>query len=179
MTENELVHSIEESKTTVLRAIQKNLPEDLFSFVEDVTQETYLRYYLAFKEKPPLAGESLHKWLYVVARNECRRAWRDNKKTGSLPFQISDDLTGIESLYSFPTVEIDHENRDKWVRAQINELPEPFRQTTLYRLAGHKVNKIAQQLGVSAGTVKSRLARGREMLARLMNKNQKEQELDL
>ncbi|TGN20866.1 RNA polymerase sigma factor [Leptospira idonii] len=181
MTENDLVRAIENSKITVLRSIQKNLPADLSSFVEDVVQETYLKYYLAFKDKPCLEGDSLHRWLYVVARNQCRNVWRARKKEGSLPFHFSDDFSDIEAANFLEEEETlsGKEKTEKWVRVSVDELPEPYRQTTAYRLAGYKLEMIAEKLGVSLGTVKSRLARGREMLAKIMNKNQKEQEQDL
>ena len=178
MTEQELAQSIEVSKQAVLRSIHKNLPADLYSFAEDVFQETYLRYYLHFKDKPPLDGESLSKWLYVVTRNECRRTWREHKKSGGLPFM--GDFTEFESNIQIgEDHHINQEKQELWIREQVNDLPEPFRQTTIFRLAGHKVQTIAEKLGVSTGTVKSRLSRGREMLAKLINKNKKEQELDL
>ncbi|GBF51073.1 sigma-70, region 4 [Leptospira ryugenii] len=178
MNDQELARTIEETKETVLRAIHKNLPADLFALVEDVFQETYLRLYLHFSEKEVILGEGLHKWLYVVARNECRRAWRDNRKAGGLPF--TGDLENIESPFTYVGEEINREEKDAiWIRERVNELPEPFRQTTIFRLAGLKVQSIAEKLGVSTGTVKSRLARGREMLAKLINKNKKERELDL
>lgn len=178
MNEHELTKSIEESKLTVLKAIQKNLPADLYAYTEDVFQDTYLRYYLHFQDKPPLSPDALARWLYIVARNECRRTWRENRKMGSLPFH--GDFTEIASHHQLEEEnQAEQEREEFWIRKQVNELPEPFRQTTVFRMSGHKVNVIAKMLGVSTGTVKSRLARGREMLAKLMNKNKKEQGMDL
>ena len=52
------------------------------------------------------------------------------------------------------------------VRAALESLPEPFRETLVLReLEGLTYNEIAGQAAVPVGTVMSRLARGRRMLA--------------
>lgn len=64
------------------------------------------------------------------------------------------------------------------IRNAVSELPEPFRTVVmLYHMDGLSYGEIAQVLGVSVGTVRSRLARGRailrEKLAPLMEKMDK------
>lgn len=175
MTEAELAQVIEASKQTVLRAIGRNLPGDLHANVEDVAQETYLRYFLAFKGKSSLKGDDLHRWLYVAARNECRRAARKGRREGFALFRF-DWLTRRKDSAEDASVTMsrmsDSEEKETRMRSQIQKMPEPFREAMNLRLKGMKMVDIARSLDVSAGTVKSRLARGREWLARFSNTNE-------
>ncbi|MCE9599597.1 MAG: RNA polymerase sigma factor [Spirochaetia bacterium] len=179
MTEAELAQVIEASKQTVLRAIQSNLPGEQHASVEDVAQETYLRYFLAFRNKQALQGDDLQRWLYVAARNECRRAARKNRREGFALFRF--DWTFRKSSLAIPdSAAIESESGEfaeskARVRLHVDRMPEPFREATLLRLKGMKMAEIARSLGISAGTVKSRLARGREWLARYTNANANEE----
>lgn len=179
MTQVELAQAIEASKQTVLRAIGRHLPGELHANVEDVAQETYLRYFLAFKQTPGLSGDDLQRWLYVAARNECRRAARKGRREGFALFRFdwlfrSQDA-GVEEDFKTESRAIESEQKNARIRSHILEMPEPFREATQLRLNGMKMADIARSLGVSAGTVKSRLARGREWLARYANANGKEE----
>ncbi|MBL8021737.1 MAG: RNA polymerase sigma factor [Leptospirales bacterium] len=173
MTQAELAQVIEASKQTVLRAIGRHLPGELHANVEDVAQETYLRYFLAFKHKPGLTGDGLQRWLYVAARNECRRAARKGRREGFALFRFDWMFRGRHAVVEEDFVAESHvkesEQGEARVRLHVLEMPEPFREATQLRLNGMKMAEIARSLGVSAGTVKSRLARGREWLARYTN----------
>lgn len=180
MTESELARVIEASKATVLRAIGRNLPGELHANVEDVAQETYLRYYLAFRGKQGLRGDDLQRWLYVAARNECRRAARKGRREGFALFRF-DWLTRTSEVPDIDPASIavangvnalSSESKADRIRSDVEQMPEPFRAATKLRLTGMKMADIARALGVSGGTVKSRLARGREWLARFSNTNE-------
>jgi len=162
MTELQLAEAIDASKHTVLRAIRKNLPGNLSASVEDVVQETYLRFYRALGSRAPLEGDDLQRWLYVAARNESRRAARRANREW-LTLVKFDWNFGKESEKE---AEEDLLAEGSRMKTEIQQLPDQFREVTLLRMNGMKLADIARHLGISVGTVKSRLARSKESLAR-------------
>ncbi len=164
MTEAELAQGIEASKQTVLRAIGRYLPENAGGQIEDVAQETYLRYFLAFRDKKPLTGDDLQKWLFVAARNESYKAGRKARREWFAIFRRKENFP--EKAGDMP----DEESLEN-LHLQIAGIPEPFREAVQLRSNGMKVSEIASHLGIAPGTVKSRLSRGKEWLARSNRQN--------
>ena len=166
MTEAELTGAIERSKVTALKSIRRHLPHDLDGLLDDIVQETYLRYYMTFRDSRPLSDDYLHRWIYVAARNECKKAVRKSRREG---FAYAKLKPGAEAAANEEDTSVnedmvpqDAEN----VRLQIEAMPDPFRETFLLRLGGSKMVTIAERLNVTVGTVKSRLARGKRFLSR-------------
>lgn len=144
----------------MLGAIRRHLPAELHASVEDVAQETYLRYFLAFRSKPPLAGDDLHRWLYTAARNEASRAGRKQRRAGFSLLRFWQ--AGSREVFAQEDPE---ETADPQKLAQ--ELPDKYRVPTLLRLSGLSLAEIAKRLNVAQGTVKSRLSRGRDLMRRM------------
>ncbi|TGK01651.1 RNA polymerase sigma factor [Leptospira semungkisensis] len=176
MTESELAFAIESSKQTVLRSIQRHIASDMASLVEDLAQDTYLRYYLTFRNRPLLEIGELNRWLYVAARNECRRAIRKWNREGKAYSRLKAEIIvlGRKDDWELPNENLDEDKR-KWLELHINLLPSPYKETMMLRLAGEKLESIAQKLEISEGTVKSRISRGKEWLSRFTNSNRKDQ----
>lgn len=62
-----------------------------------------------------------------------------------------------------------HEEDRARVEAALQQVPEPFRTTLILRdIEGFVYEEVAEVQGVSVGTVKSRLARGRNLLRNLL-----------
>jgi RNA polymerase sigma-70 factor (ECF subfamily) len=62
-----------------------------------------------------------------------------------------------------------HEENRLRVEAALNQVPEPFRTTLVLRdVEGFVYEEVAEMQGVSLGTVKSRLVRGRACLKSLL-----------
>ena len=134
----------------------------------DVSQETFLRvhrYCGKFQGR-----SSLKTWIYRVAVNCCRsrfrrdRTWRTRILSGSLERveQVPDTRRGPE----------DHtlaRDRGETVTQALGRLPEPFREAVVLRdLEGLAYEDIARVLGIRIGTVRSRIARGRDRLRTLL-----------
>ncbi|TGL64881.1 RNA polymerase sigma factor [Leptospira sarikeiensis] len=174
MTESDLIRIIESSKETVLKSIRRHLLPGMGSIMEDLAQDTYLRYYLKFKNKPPLDPQEANRWLYVAARNECRRAIRKWNREGKAYFklqaevQVSDKKENLDLAAMEPAPD-----GRKWIESQINLLPSPYKETMILRLNGEKMESIAKKLDISEGTVKSRISRAKEWLSRSANSNRK------
>lgn len=160
MTEAELADAVEAGKRTVLNAIGRHLPAGLTGQIEDIAQETYLRYFLAFQAKPALTGDDLQRWLYVAARNEALKAARKVRRE-SLALWRRNESPGPEA-----DKDVDESGNREVLSLHIAGMPEPFREATRLRVTGLKIAEIAARLGVSSGTVKSRLSRGKEWLVR-------------
>ncbi|MEP6920302.1 MAG: sigma-70 family RNA polymerase sigma factor [bacterium] len=139
----------------------------------DLTQETFLR---AFQNIGSFRGESdLRTWLYRIAINQARNRWRwwrrrRRDKTVSLD---SPDAQGNKPLLDTLRAErgqtpeqdtLAHE-REQALRSALQSLSQAYRETVILRdIEGFSYEEIAQTLGVNVGTVKSRLARGRQEL---------------
>ena len=134
--------------------------------VDDVVQETFVK---AFFRIGSFHGDSgLFTWLYRVAIN----AAKDHaKKRGRRPAAALDDLAGGVGAASFPSSEVpalerleDREVRFA-VRRAVQALPPKFRAVLVLReLEGLRYEEIADVLGISLGTVESRLFRARRRL---------------
>jgi RNA polymerase sigma-70 factor (ECF subfamily) len=127
--------------------------------VEDVAQETYLRYYLAYRNREALDGDSIHRWLYVAAKNESLRAARKHRRAG---FSL---LRFLQTAR--PEAESPPPENVPSAQQLAAELPPKYKEATMLRLAGLNVADIARRLRIAPGTVKSRLSRGRQLMQRM------------
>jgi len=140
----------------------------------DATQETFLKVYRHFAR---FRGEaSLKTWVCRIAINQARsteRWWRRRHRgsTASLDAPLglnSDDrLLGdtLESDAVSPEADALSRERRRQIEHGLSELKKDFRIAVILRdIEGLSYEEIAYVTEVSVGTVKSRIARGREML---------------
>ena len=122
---------------------------------EDAVQETFLR---AFRHLARYKGRSkFSTWLFSIARNcaydELRRSARMDRTTGRVEMEpvraVPDETTGVEVREALATLPID--------------LREPI---VLIDVLGNSYKDAAEVMGLPVGTVKSRVHRAREQLAR-------------
>lgn len=126
---------------------------------EDVVQEAFLR---AFRSSHTCQGDG-KSWLMAIVRN-CWHDWlRANRQN---PEAVVEDDPREEET---PHVQAERQNELRHLRAMLAALPEPFREALVLReLEEFSYREISAVTGAPMGTVMSRLARGREMLATLM-----------
>lgn len=136
----------------------------------DLTQEIFLRIY---RHLGSFGGRStLKTWVFRIAINHCRdrlsrrtpwmQSLDDGAEDGGVP--IADPGRGPEEL----AVAADEGRR---VMAGLARIPQVFREAVVLRdLEGLSYEEIAEVLGVRVGTVRSRIARGREQLRLLLEK---------
>ena len=138
----------------------------------DLLQETFLS---ALKAINKFRGEAdLKTWLFRIAINESRnrhRWWKRRKKekTFSLDAPIGESETPfIETMPGSSTTPEENALRQEREKLLINallELPDIFREAIiLCDIEGFSYEEIARTLEINLGTVKSRIARGREEL---------------
>lgn len=145
---------------------------------QDLTQETFLR---ALKSVKNFRGDAdLKTWLFRIAINESRnrfRWWKRRKSNVTISLDAENPLTETpmsETLTSKsaanPETETLRREREKALRQALLELPENFREAVILRdIEGFTYEEIAVALEANVGTVKSRIARGREELRKKLN----------
>jgi RNA polymerase sigma-70 factor (ECF subfamily) len=139
----------------------------------DLTQETFLR---AFQSIGQFRGESdLRTWIYRIAINQARnrwRWWRRRRRDATVSLD-SDSAYGNQPLVNVlssdrddsPEQETLLRERERALRKALRSLSLSYRETVILRdIEGFSYEEIAETLGINVGTVKSRLARGRQEL---------------
>ena len=143
-------------------------PED----ARDVVQEVFLRVYEKIGD---FRGESAFStWLYRVAVNLCTDAIRGRQKrwSYSLDAPYFDKDAPLQVSEKGPSVEDEVESRilmQKIAGALVDLSPEHRTMLVLAHIKGLSYEEISQITGVPMGTVKSRLARARWALKKLIS----------
>ncbi|HXU09911.1 MAG TPA: sigma-70 family RNA polymerase sigma factor [Blastocatellia bacterium] len=140
----------------------------------DATQETFLKIYRGLGSFRGEAG--LKTWIYRIAINQAmnqQRWWRRRHRdeTISLDLTRGESGTTIGSLLPAPSrspeaLAISSE-REEHVMQALGEIKQEYRIALVLReIEEMSYEEIAATLSISIGTVKSRIARGREELRR-------------
>lgn len=138
----------------------------------DLTQETFMCVFKAIKK---FRGDAdLKTWLFRIAINQSRnrfRWWkrRRREKTVSLDASFGESETPLHETmsgnFADPEEKILRREREKFLSNALRDLPEIFREAVvLCDVEGLSYEEIATVLDINIGTVKSRIARGREEL---------------
>lgn len=134
---------------------------------EDIADVLQISYMKAFAHISELEHpESFEKWLKKIVINECRNYLRDNGKHIFSTVYIGGSYDGVEG--SDLTVDIaGNEELRRTLDDILSSLPEKQRVcVNLFYYEKYSVAEIAALLGISEGTVKSRLHYGRRTLER-------------
>lgn len=125
----------------------------------DATQETFLT---AFRKAGQFKGESaLGTWLYRIAVNTCYDLHRKQKRRRADPMPEHHDPVDPSAEEAVEAAALRPE-----IRRALATLPVEFRTAVvLSDLEGMALQDVAEVLGVPVGTVKSRVFRGRRLLA--------------
>ena len=123
----------------------------------DITQDTL---FLAYKNFNKFRGDSnIYTWLYRIAKNECYRHFNKNKSP----------LFPLNAEIIKETSESDVENKLK-IQKLIADLPIEYREPIVLKYFNNMAyEEMADTMGVPIGTIRSRLARGKEMLGKKLN----------
>lgn len=133
---------------------------------EDLVQETYVK---AFKSAGKYApGTNLRGWLFTILHNHFLN---DRRRAKASPVDADSEVVERASAALTSDVETAEQAlvqraSDDEVRAALDAVPDPFRQAVWLRDAeGFSYVEIAEMLNIPAGTVMSRISRGRRLLA--------------
>ena len=165
--EAEAIGCIDSLYRTALRLTR--VPAD----ADDLVQETYLKAFRAADRFEP--GTNLRAWLFTILHNTARNRARDRARDavtadsetvdraadGPSPYAAMGDRSGGMS----PETRLLREVLAPEIQAAIDALPDAFRQAVWLRdVEEFSYAEIADMLDVPAGTVMSRISRGRRML---------------
>jgi RNA polymerase sigma-70 factor (ECF subfamily) len=136
--------------------------------VEDVVQETFIR---AYRGLASFRGQStFYTWLYRIATNAALNAVRREP----MPVGVAEDAD--EGAFAFEPGNSDAENPERTLmasqiadavqRALARLKPELAEPLMLYEVEGKTYLQIAEMLGVPIGTVRTRIFRAREFIAK-------------
>ena len=137
---------------------------------EDATQDTFIS---AFKALPGLADiDSFKSWLFQIAANRSRDLLRKNKRHETV--DVSDDTEDNDTFIEkqpekdealIPEDALDNEAKRNIILGIIASLPDNQKECVmLFYYSEMSVKDIAEHLGVSEGTVKSRLNYARQKI---------------
>jgi len=145
---------------------------------EDVVQEAFVR---AMRYFDRMKGSEARPWLLAIVRNTCYSWLEKNRPADMVGLDDAGALASdIETAGHASATEANPEvillqsaNR-KLVNQALEELPVVFREVIVMReIEDLSYKEIASIAGIPAGTVMSRLSRGREMLKRAIESRMK------
>ncbi|MBS1819783.1 MAG: sigma-70 family RNA polymerase sigma factor [Acidobacteria bacterium] len=139
------------------------------SDADDLVQDTYLKAFRAADSFEP--GTNLRAWLLTILHNTARNRVRDRSRDAvTVDSDVVDQAAdapqfGIGGRADDPESILIRNTLAPELRAAVDELPEAFRQAVWLRdVEEFTYAEIADMLGIPAGTVMSRISRGRRML---------------
>ena len=134
---------------------------------EDVMQEVFLR---VMDKQPVLREGSEKSWLLKVALNICRDQWRSSwaKRV----------ILGSKRLDIIPADdELEDRTEKEALMQAVHSLPADVREVfLLFYYQRYTIEEIAKIIDVQAGTVSSRLSRGRKKLKVLLEEDEAQNE---
>lgn len=136
------------------------------ALVDDIAQEIFIKAYEGLAQFR--FDSSFYTWLYRIAINRCRDEIRRKKVRRIFSLQALLDAGDAEALRG-TTVQPSEPDLGPHVQRALQRLPERYRVPVVLRdMDGLAYEEIADVLQCELGTVKSRIARGRNQLRELL-----------
>jgi RNA polymerase sigma-70 factor (ECF subfamily) len=140
----------------------------------DITQDVFLKAFRGIRGFR--RGSSLKTWLYRIAIREAlnhrRWLWRHHREQDSIDVEAvqGHNSLEIEDASSTPFDQAASHEVQVAVQQALLKVPGVFRSAVILRdLEGMSYEEVSEVLGVSVGTVKSRILRGRRMLRQILD----------
>jgi RNA polymerase sigma-70 factor (ECF subfamily) len=133
---------------------------------EEAVQEIFLR---AFRALPGFRlDRRFYPWLYTIALNYLRSgARRQRRRRGLRLVRLGKEVDAVADRGELPALAMEREDGERLAQEALAGLPPLYREVFLLRqVEGLSVRDAAEALGVPEGTVKVRLHRARQELAR-------------
>ena len=171
-----LIECIKRGEDDAFRSLFDSYYARIFAFVqrrlkdmalaEEVTADVFFE---VWRSAEGFRGASkVSTWLFGIATYKCLEADRNrrrHKRAAVIPTQ--DEILWRASDDTDAQAALEARSELRWIRTRIDALPEGQREVAeLALFDGQSTEEIAQRLGLSPGTVKSRLSRARRELRR-------------
>ena len=188
LTDEELIKEFQDNDTiAAYEILVKRFKDPLMNFVyrfvgdrdvsTDIVQDTMIKFYLNKDSYKSFAKFST--WIYTIAgnlaKNELKR--RKRRTIYSLNNSSEDEKTiQIEDKkFTAPDRAADSELKSKIIQKALLKVKEVYREVVILRdIEGFSYEEIAEITGLSIGTVKSRINRGRTQLQKYLKNIYKE-----
>lgn len=138
----------------------------------DLAQEAFFK---AWQNLPSFQGESsFSTWMHRLTTNLCLDYLRKQTRRQDIAATVSldDEASGWSEPLDFqqdPHHQMEHLELRQTIRDALSQLPDHQRQVLVMReLSGMSYQEIAEQLDLDLGTVKSRIARARLSLRKIL-----------
>lgn len=177
MDDNFLIEQAKTGNPQAFRLLVLRYQGPLFKFlsgfglpaarIEELAQETLLRVYENLTVYRSDKGASFVTWLFVIAK----RLALNELARGEHRFLAADmsEVMEMECHDPSPADALDAAQRHQRMRNALQQVDEPFRSALLLSYVDElKLTEIAEIEQCSLGTVKSRIFRGKQILARLI-----------
>ena len=125
---------------------------------EEMAQDAFIQIY---RNLDKFRGDAVFStWIFAVSLN----VYRSSMRRKSLPVETLDDLSDIAGG-QIPGLELDQREQEDLVRRAVTTLPSKYREAIIvYYFKEMNLAETAAILGISQGTAKALLHRGRELL---------------
>ena len=140
---------------------------------QDLVQDTYAKAFTSFHQFEP--GTNLKAWLYRILTTTFINTYRKDQRRPLISdgevedWQLAASASHTSNLGKSAEDEVLDNLPDGDVKRALHEIPEEFRLTVFYAdVEGYAYKEIAEILAIPAGTVMSRLHRGRKLLRSLL-----------
>lgn len=162
MSEQEFAEIVHNTKSTVLAAIARHLPAEHRHAIDDIAQETYIRAYKSLLKNQYAEEGHRNAWLYAIAKNETLRMVKRLRRYERISEKAELELQTLHSPEDTPFEII----------KLIGKLPFKYRPVLRLVLLGYSEQEISDMLDIPIGTVKSRKSRGKEMIYKILKKEE-------
>ncbi len=175
----ELIYQYEKKVYNVALRVFKN-PED----AKDISQDVFIKIYKNLNKFDNKSSFST--WLYRITTNTCIDELRKRKgrETISIDNDIEDDEGSFKREFADnePTPEekvISKEGESEIIKS-MNTLSDEHRTIIVMRdIEGLSYTEISEAIGISIGTVKSRISRARLQLKNIILKNREQKDFQI
>ena len=140
---------------------------------QDLVQDTYAKAFTSFHQFEP--GTNLKAWLYRILTTTFINTYRKDQRRPLISdgevedWQLAAAASHTSDQGKSAEDEVLENLPDGDVKRALQEIPEEFRLAVFYAdVEGYSYKEIADILGIPAGTVMSRLHRGRKLLRVLL-----------
>ena len=142
----------------------------------DIVQDTMIKFYLNKDSYKSFAKFST--WIYTIAGNLAKNELKRRKRRTVLSIHNDDEdnfLQIEDKKFISPDRAADNEMKASIIQKALMKVKEVYREVVILRdVQGMSYEEIAEITGLSIGTVKSRINRGRSQLQKLLKNIYKE-----
>ncbi|MBR5113678.1 MAG: sigma-70 family RNA polymerase sigma factor [Oscillospiraceae bacterium] len=137
----------------------------------DCAQDAFVKAFVSLKD---FRGESAFgSWLYRLACNVCLDFLRREKRRGVVSLTVENEELDIADLRFLPEDELERTELRDAINTALSRLPATARQMIVMRdVSGLSYAEIGRMLDLELGTVKSRIARAREKLVKILSEDE-------